>query len=233
MTAVTHRLALGLAVLVASGCSAVTSGNVARTAPSTTAPPPPATVTVGSLTPVEGAPDRARVPADRRVFVLGDSLTEGAEPWLDDAVEARGWTLTAVDAEVGRTVPAGLAVLRRRARSLPPTVVVALGTNNLGASATEIDGWLASARRIVGADRRLVWVNVSVAGSPGRLARGREINAALARAGRRWDVDILDWDGWARRNRVTTRADGIHYEQGAYRLRALFYAGALPRPTAP
>jgi hypothetical protein len=232
-----RRVAAALALAVgAAGCSGVTTGDVART-------PPASPTTVSASSGAQRAADwpkaendvadRARVPLDRRVFVVGDSLTEGAEPWLERAVTARGWTLTGVDARVGRSVRDGLAVLRRRVRTLPPTVIVALGTNNLGASAADVEAWLADARRIVGPERRVVWVNLAVAGSPGRIARGREINAALRMSARRWDVDVLDWAAWARRNGVATKSDGIHYADGAYRLRALFYAGALARPTAP
>lgn len=236
-----RRLLAALAlVATAAGCSGVTAEDVSRAGPTTVSSTsarqsaPNSTKAPGAgLVPTDVVADRARVPADRRVFVVGDSLTEGAEPWLGAAVAARGWTLTGIDARVGRTVPEGLAVLRRRARSLPPTVIVALGTNNLGASAADVEKWVSSARHIAGAGRRVVWVNLAVAGSPGRVERGREINAALTDASRRWDVDVLDWAAWTRRNGVTTKVDGIHYEDGAYRLRALFYAGALPRPTAP
>lgn len=221
--------AVGVALALCAGaCSAVTADDVAR------APAERAGTTTSAPAPVEGVDvPAAAAPAVREVFVVGDSLTEGAEPWLADAVAARGWVLSGVDARVGRPVPEGLTVLRRRARTLPPTVVVALGTNNLGASDADIEGWVSTARRIVGADRRLVWVNVSAAGSPGRIQRSREINAALAASARRWNVDVLDWEGWTRRHRIATKADGIHYEDGSYRLRALFYAAALPRPTAP
>jgi hypothetical protein len=230
-------LALALAVL-AGGCSAVSTANVARPARTTTteaattatavAPVPtvarPPSVAVAPQGPSTGAPE---------LLVVGDSLTVGAEPWLADAVRARGWRLVAVDARVGRTVPEGLAALLRRARAgtLPATVIVALGTNNLGASDADIETWMSAARRILGGDRQLAWVNISVA--PPRAERAAEIDAALAASGRRWNVQVLDWYGWTHRNGITNKADGIHYEDGAYRLRALFYAAALPRVTAP
>lgn len=225
-----RALPVSFVAVVVAGCSAVAPGNVSRTATTTPASSSTTTVAPPAALDAVDAPDRVQA-TPQQVFVLGDSLTEGAEPWLAAAMAARGWELTGVDARVGRPVPEGLAVLRRRARSLPATVLVALGTNNLGASAADIETWVASARRIVGDGRRLVWVNISAAGSPGRVERVREINDALDAAGRRWRVDVLDWDAWARRNRIVTKSDGIHYEDGAYRLRALFYAAALPRPT--
>lgn len=222
-----RRLLVALLAVLAGGCSAVSTANVSRTAPAsltstTVAPAPPPVVT----------PPRTSTAAPE-LFVVGDSLTVGAEPWLADAVRARGWRLTGVDARVGRTVPEGLAVLKKRARAgtLPSTVIVALGTNNLGASDTDIDTWVSTARDIVGDERQLGWVNISVA--PPRAERAAAIDAALAASARRWDVQVLDWYGWTHRNGITNKADGIHYEDGAYRLRALFYAAALPKVTAP
>jgi len=225
-------VALVLAAL-ASGCSAVSTADVGRSA----TVPTTSTSTSRSTTPTIAPPAPALVSPPRTstaapyVFVVGDSLTVGAEPWLGDAVRARGWRLTGVDARVGRTVTEGLAVLKRRARTLPPTVIVALGTNNLGASAADIEAWVATARRTVGDNRELGWVNLSVSDDTPRGERAREIDAALTTSAKRWNVQVLDWYGWSHRNGVTNKADGIHYEDGVYRLRALFYAAALPRVT--
>jgi hypothetical protein len=235
-----RRLLVALLVVLAGGCSAVSTANVSRgpaaTTPAPTAaatsPAAPPPVTVAPTPPPVVAPPRQSATAPE-VFVVGDSLTVGVEPWLADAVRARGWRLAGVDARVGRTVPEGLAVLAKRARTgaLPSTVIVALGTNNLGASDTDIETWVSTARRIVGDERQVGWVNISVA--PPRAERADEIDTALAASARRWNVQVLDWSGWTRRNRITNKADGIHYEDGVYRLRALFYAAALPRITVP
>ncbi|HET7652472.1 MAG TPA: hypothetical protein VFK42_05495 [Acidimicrobiales bacterium] len=238
-----RRLPVALLAVFAAGCSAVSTANVSRTHPVTTttatttavapaSPGAPLPTTIAPAPPPVVAPPR-RSSAAPEVFVVGDSLTVGIEPWLADAVRARGWRLTGVDARVGRTVPEGLAVLKKRvrARTLPSTVIVALGTNNLGASDADIESWVSAARSIVGDERQLGWVNLSVA--PPRAERAREIDAALATSSRRWNVQILDWYGWTHRNGITNKADGIHYEDGVYRLRALFYAAALPKLTAP
>lgn len=209
--------------------AAWTTTTAASTVVSPAAEPP---ATVAPAPPPVVAPPRqsTAVPA---LLVVGDSLTVGAAPWLTDAVRARGWRLTDVDARVGRTVPEGLAVLKKRARAgtLPSTVIVALGTNNLGASDADIEAWVSTARSVVGDARQLAWVNISVAAP--RAERAYEIDTALAASARRWNVQVLDWYGWTRRNGITNKADGIHYEDGVYRLRALFYAAALPKVTAP
>jgi hypothetical protein len=230
-----RRLLVALLAMLAGGCSAVSSANVSRSAPTEATAPATTTTAAEAVAP---APPPLVTPQRQstvtpELFVVGDSLTVGAEPWLADAVRARGWHLTGVDARVGRTVPEGLAVLRKRARAgaLPATVIVALGTNNLGASAADIETWVSTARGIVGDQRQLGWVNISVA--PPRAERAAEIDDALAASARRWNVQVLDWQGWTRRNGITNKADGIHYEDAVYRLRALFYAAALPKITAP
>jgi hypothetical protein len=227
-------IARALTAAVAAGCSAVSSANVS----SAKSPTATTVATIVDVTPTTAgvatpapAPDATTSEPAPAVFVVGDSLTVGAEPWLAAAVRARGWDLTGVDARVGRVVPEGLAVLKRKARSLPDTVIVALGTNNLGASPADIDAWMGTARRLVGPERRLVWVNLSLADDGlARLQRYHAINASLAASAPRWRVEILDWDRWTHRNHIATKSDGIHYEDGVYRLRALFYAGAL-RPS--
>jgi lysophospholipase L1-like esterase len=165
--------------------------------------------------------------ARRRVFVIGDSLTLGTEPWLAAALHREGWSLTGVDARVGRPVPEGLSILRRRAHRLPSTVVIALGTNDLGAPPAAVAGWLRTARRIVG-PRRLVWVNLCLDASVQPQFRGfRHINASLDELAPRFGVQIAHWCSFASQHGITPGPDGIHYTPAAYRLRAWFYAAAL------
>src|SRR3954471_7433528 len=70
---------------------------------STTSAPPPTTTTTTAA--VED------IPAARAVFVEGDSLTLGAEPWLSDALGSVHWRATAIDAANGRKTGEGLAAL--------------------------------------------------------------------------------------------------------------------------
>ena len=163
----------------------------------------------------------------RRVFVVGDSLTVGTEPWLRADVSGRGWTLTGVNARVGRPVAEGLSVLRQQASRLPNTVVIALGTNNLGASSQTVAGWLHQARTIVG-NRRLIWVNLclSPAVAP-RLAAYRSLNASLAALAPRYGVHIANWCSYALAHHISNGPDGIHYEPAGYQRRAAFYASVI------
>jgi lysophospholipase L1-like esterase len=163
----------------------------------------------------------------RRVFVVGDSLTVGAEPWLRAALRRHGWTLTGVDARVGRPVAEGLSLLRAHRTRLPGTVVIALGTNDLGAGSQTVRSWLRSARAIAG-PRRLVWVDLCLAPAVDpRLAAYRQINQSLFRYAARFGVVVADWCGYAASHHVRPGLDGIHYGPDGYRQRASFYAAAV------
>jgi len=163
---------------------------------------------------------------DRRVFVVGDSLTVGTEPWLRSALRHVGWRLTGVNARVGRPVAEGLHILRQHKKSLPPTVVVALGTNDLGTPPSEVAAWLRTARSIVG-QRRLVWVNLCLASGSARLAGYRQINTALRKAAPRFHVQVADWCSFATHHRIKPGPDGIHYLTAGYQQRARFYASVV------
>ena len=161
------------------------------------------------------------------MFVVGDSLTVGTRRWLPTQAARVGVTVNGVDARVGRPTAEGLAVLRREGADLPPTVLVALGTNDLEASSGEAINWVEEARILVGT-RRLIWVNVRCGPLEGiRLRQCRRINAALAAAATWFSVELADWDAWADANDVATTADGIHHRAPAYRQRARFYAEAV------
>jgi lysophospholipase L1-like esterase len=183
---------------------------------------------------VAATPASANVPASapravlpHRVFVVGDSLTVGTDPYLRAALHRRGWTLAAVNARVGRPVSEGFAVLRAHRATLPPVVLIALGTNNLGSSPQDVKTWLRTARSIVGT-RPVVWVNLCLNDAQQPRLRGfRTINSALAKFAPRFGITVADWCGYAGRHGVTNGPDGIHYGPAAYRVRARFYAIAL------
>lgn len=256
--ALSGLLAFSVLVVVVPG---IPAGTVSAGAPPTPLPAgqPAAAATPGSSGPATSGGTGGAAPADgtfpdlassgsagpvrgpRAVLVVGDSLTVGAEPWLESAVTARGWTLMGVDARVGRGVPEGLSVLRSDIGSLPNgTVVLALGTNSLGSTAGQVAGWLRSARQIVGS-RRLVWVNLCLDGPPGTwLGSYRQINQWLAEYAPYYGVQVADWCSFATRYGIRPGPDGIHYASAAYQERAAFYAaaiagwsGAFVRPTGP
>jgi len=227
-----HRL---ISLVIAAGLGLSGFAVVADARPAAVPPAPVAPAVAPGAAPqvATAGPAAARAlprtgaAAVEEVYVVGDSLTVGVKPWLARDMAAHGVRLVGVDARVSRPVDEGLALLRSTGDRLPGTVVVALGTNNLSATRTQVEGWLRTARQLVG-DRRLIWVNLTVdlAKAP-HLDRFEQINATIAAIAPRYGIEVADWDRWSAEYGVTTRPDGIHYEDRAYRLRAWFYAAAV------
>jgi hypothetical protein len=168
------------------------------------------------------------IPASRTVFIVGDSLTVDALPFLPTTLGQVGWAASGIDAEHGRRTAEGLAVLASHP-DLPPTVLVALGTNDLDATAEQIDDWVHQARVAVG-NRRLIWVNLQLGDKP-PFAGYPAINAALAAAGAKYKVQVVDWAAWSAAHSVQHLGDGIHYGLAGSALRAGFYAEMLLKGT--
>ena len=179
--------------------------------PTTVPPPPPTTTTTAEV-----------IPPARTVFIEGDSLTVGAEPWLGDALRSFHWGATGIDAAHGRKTAQGLADLAANRANLPPTVVMALGTNDLNATPADVDAWVKQARALVG-NRRLIWVNLHLSDAP-QFANYRALNAALAASAARYGVEVADWAGWSTAMGVRHLGDGVHYPAPGYQRRAEFYA---------
>lgn len=170
---------------------------------------------------------------DADVFVVGDSLTVAAAPYFGQHLGRRGWR-SSVDAANGRTFNQGLAVLQRNKDRLPPTVVVALGTNDLTAPTWAFEWWVGVARHTVGA-RRLVFVNIYVdeAKNPSLARPVSRVNEAIARSAQIHGAEVADWASFATQNKVETEWDGVHYGASASEKRADFYGQALsPARTA-
>ena len=143
----------------------------------------------------------------KRAYVLGDSLTYKARKHLAPALDARGW------------------------ESNP-----ALGTNDWLSSAAQSASWIAAARKIIGSQRTLIWVNLEMTGekysnyvtvNQGLLEGAARDNRQLKRQSASGRTYIADWAAFAADWRITHSKDGVHYKDGANRQRMEFYAGAL------
>ena len=163
---------------------------------------------------------------DADVFIVGDSLTVASAPYFDKHLGGRGWRAS-VDAFYGRTFNEGIEVLRRNKDRLPPTVVVALGTNDIHAPEWAFEWWVGVVRHTVGA-KRLVFVNLYIDEKNPSLAQHyRKLNLALARSAQIHGAEVADWATYVTHNRVETDWDGVHYPPGASEQRADFYGAAL------
>lgn len=157
-------------------------------------------------------------------LMIGDSVLLGAL----DQVSRAGFD---IDTRGCRGWSEGMAVLRarRRARILPPEVVVQLGTNYDITAAS-----IRTALAILGPDRLLVLLTPrEVFGESGADA------AAVRAAGRRYPdrVLVLDWVAHTQGHASWFQPDGIHLtERGAAGLARFVatvrrYAAGIPRVT--
>jgi lysophospholipase L1-like esterase len=183
-----------LVVVVLAGCGSASARLSSH--PSTTVP----------------APTHATGP----VYVLGDSLTLGMVPYLPPLLPGRR---VDIDGKIGRTATDGLAIVATRRASLPPTVVVALGTNDVESSdqfAAVIDQIMA----LLG-NRRVIWVNIA---SPTARPFNRDLAAARARFR---NLELIDWASLMAAHPEDLVFDHIHCTPAGYQLRAAVTAWAL------
>jgi len=155
----------------------------------------------------------------RRVLVIGDSLTLGAQQQDLGARKPWAWT---VDAREGRGTNEGVAVAKQLSISSFQQVVVALGTNDYldtkAAYASRIDAMMA-----VLPVPRVVWINVD-AGTAKLAPAALGVNPALKAAPARYrKLAIGDWDAYLRSRTDPDQyraADQVHYNAAGYALRA-------------
>jgi hypothetical protein len=202
-----------ITALVAGGALGWIQGSspaqVASATPDTTLPVAPGTtfMPVTALEPAGSsagdAPARTAPPSyapyDGEVFAIGDSVLAGAAACL----EARG---VKVNAEQSRQVSAALEILIKRAGSLPPRVIVHLGTNG-GAKPAELDAIM----EVLGPERLVLWSTIQLPDDPSRYTYERSTNDAIAALADRYpNVRIFDWESLSRQQPEWLYVEGIH-----------------------
>jgi hypothetical protein len=166
------------------------------------------------------APATKRGGGGRAPLVIGDSVLLGAVA----QVAAAGFE---VDTRGCRQMREGLGIIaaRRRAKTLPHFVVIALGAN--GSIAT---GQIREAMKLVGRDRILGLV------TPRELGGGESSDASSIRAaGRRFPdrVRVLDWVRFSAGHGGWFAGDGLHLGPGGAKGLARLLRRALPLAIAP
>ena len=145
--------------------------------------------------------------------LVGDSLNVGTDPLLRK--ELPRWTIDAHD-RVGRTTVEGIEVLRERAASLAPVVVVSLGTNDVDGSEAEFRDLVDEAVAIVGPNRCLVWATV--------VRDGEErtgFDDVLRDAASEHDnVRLVDWASLVAQQPELLAPDAVHGTPDGYARRA-------------
>jgi lysophospholipase L1-like esterase len=151
------------------------------------------------------------------VLVLGDSLTNGAQLFgdLGDRLDDAGFDDVAVLAQDGRDTDWGIRQVRRR-ESVPPVVVVELGTN----PGPDTEGYKAAVAtmidelRLRGAEE-IVWVT-PVHGRDDRYDDKVAILQATP------GIAVADWASIAHDDPRRLAADGLHPTQDGYATLAEF-----------
>lgn len=151
------------------------------------------------------------------VGVIGDSLTVGARDYgnLIGKLKARGCSVRAVDARVGRPTSEGANIAEhwKRVGAMPRILVVALGTNDCQAANFE-----RHVRRIynaAGPHRPIIWVNTWRPGCDLRINAviDRIQNNELNKRADKGNMWILDHWKWVDGNRHVLGSDKLHLDR--------------------
>ncbi len=144
-------------------------------------------------------PDAAAISHPPSIFLIGDSILDGARTPVTDALA--DWNPT-IDAEIGRPSSGGVTVAESLQPPLPDVVVVELGVNDQDAQA-----FLENAQRIVSAlngTNLLVWVT---AHGPGSTTS--QVNRHILEVvGPEPVGTIADWDEQVPLDELSS--DGVH-----------------------
>lgn len=163
----------------------------------------------------------------RPVYVLGDSLGVGTEPFLQAALGS-GWTITSKvlsGRTTGPTPPfGGLGILKED--NPGGTVVIALGTNDSD-NATTFGERIDLAMSYVKPGAQVYWINISrgnILGNPHDA-----LNTKLRQKAQQYNnLKIIDWRKLVKDGDVTL-GDGVHTDPAGYKKRAKLIADALGR----
>ena len=154
-----------------------------------------------------------------KVFVVGDSLTVGAAPYLRRTLGPKVRSLS-IDAQVGRFTGAGISKLRTTQAKQAQIWVIALGTND-GPNPAQTQKNVNKVMLMAG-KRSVIWVNVVRPGGYGG------VNRVLHQADKsRSNLTVLDWASVIRSTSSLLTGDQVHLTSYGYRIRAKLTARAV------
>jgi hypothetical protein len=203
----------------------------------TLASPPPTQAAWHANARTLSAPALWRVGGDRAVWMVGDSITAADAPALAEDLAARGRTL-AVDATPGIPTTPGVDRLLARLRRAPapPTLVVALGTND--GEPRVVAAQVERVMRAVPRRTQVWWVNVWkdrwLVPDNGDVLAARRINAGLDAATRRHhNLAVVDWWSAAAADPRHYLRDGVHTSAAGRAARNALVVAAVERDQPP
>lgn len=161
---------------------------------------------------------------DNRVFVVGDSVMQGAAPYL--STDLPTWSIIA-DTKVGRFLDQANTVIVKRRKDIANIAVLNLG-NNYDGNQQEFAQQVTTALTDLSGVEHIIWLNVA------EFQDDRtQVNAVLQQAAATHpNLTVVDWNSWWAANRAFTGADHLHLtDEGAHAYAALV-AAAVQKVTA-
>ncbi len=176
---------------------------------------------------IGGATGAAKAPThliDNRVFVVGDSVMQGAAPYL--AGDLPGWSIIA-DTKVGRFLDEADKVIQKRRKDIADIAVLNLGNNYDGNQQEFADQVAVTLAELSGVEH-VIWLNVAEF-QPDRA----EVNAVLTQAATTHpNLTIVDWNTWWAANRAFTGSDHLHLTDAGAKAYASLVTAAVQQVTA-
>lgn len=162
-------------------------------------------------------------PIDNRVFVVGDSVMQGASPYLPDLMP--DWSLI-IDTKVGRFLDEAIRVINRRREEIADIAVLNLG-NNYGGDQVTFATQVEEALNALAGVRHVIWVNAA------EFTTDRaEVNQVLRDAATRHpELVVVDWNSWWAQRRSFTSGDRLHLTEEGARAYATLVALAVRQVT--
>ena len=160
---------------------------------------------------------------DNRVFIVGDSVMQGASPYL--AASPDGWSLT-IDTKVGRFIDEANAVIGKRRSKIGQIAVLNLG-NNYGGDQAAFAASVETSLTLLSGVEHVIWVNAAEFQSD-----RSEVNQVLTDAARRHpNLTIVDWNTWWSEHREFTGGDHLHLTPDGAKAYASLVALAIKQVT--
>ncbi len=162
---------------------------------------------------------------DNRVFIVGDSVLQGAAPYVPDKLST--WSIIA-DTRVGRFLDEAIKVVKQRSsKDLGKIVVLNLG-NNYGGDQVIFQAQVEEMLDLLSGVDHVLWVNM------GEFEKvQREVNAVLrGELLTHPNLTLLDWDTLWKAEPNYTGNDHLHLTPDGADAYAALIAGGVTRVTA-
>jgi hypothetical protein len=160
---------------------------------------------------------------DNRVFVVGDSVMQGAAPYL--APDLPTWSIIA-DTKVGRFLDEANTVILKRQKDIGKIVVLNLGNNYNGDQAQFAQQVSTALTELAGVEH-VIWMNVAEY-QPNRA----DVNAVLTQAATTHpNLTVVDWNSLWAANRSYTGSDHLHLTDDGAKAYAALVTAAVGQVT--